>query len=152
MDIQSTERIWYVNECVMSVYLPPSLGFWPKWRSIPSWVRCPSWWAVSGVIIIRVCRWGRSRWEVVLGLLRLETSCIRVMGEIIPSPLSIVFHRLPMNLHISIELILQKWPAFPAIKIKQRQCRQTNYSIRLNYSPTWFLRSEERRVGKECRL
>jgi hypothetical protein len=33
-----------------SAYLPPSLGFWPKWRSIPALVVVPGWWVIMGVI------------------------------------------------------------------------------------------------------
>jgi NADH:ubiquinone oxidoreductase subunit 2 (subunit N) len=37
-----------------SAYLPPSLGFWPKWRSISVLIAAPGWWVIIGVIIPRL--------------------------------------------------------------------------------------------------
>jgi hypothetical protein len=48
-------------------------------------------------------------------------------------------HVLRVLLHVRIKLILCEWPSIPAIKVKQKRRGQMDWSIRLNYLPSWFL-------------
>jgi hypothetical protein len=61
------------------------------------------------------------------------------MDKIIFSPFSIFVYVLRVLLHVHVKLILREWPSIPAIKVKQKRSTQMDWSIRLNYSPGWFL-------------
>jgi hypothetical protein len=45
---------YVVEMSELSAYLPPSLGFWPKWRSIPMLVIAPGWWVIVDMIVIKL--------------------------------------------------------------------------------------------------
>jgi hypothetical protein len=48
-------------------------------------------------------------------------------------------HGLRVLLHVYVELTHCEWSSIPAIKVKQKRCRQMDWSISLHYLPGRFL-------------
>jgi hypothetical protein len=118
-------------------YLPPSLGFWPKWRSIPSPIHAPCRWVMIGIVIAwPLWRW--SRWCIII--IRPLVRKLRNVGGLdrLLGPLPIM-HGRRVLLYVLVELILCEWPSIPAIKVKQKRCRQMDWSISLHYLLGRFL-------------
>jgi hypothetical protein len=48
-------------------------------------------------------------------------------------------HGLRVLLYVCVKLTLCVWPSIPAIKVKQKRCRQMDWSISLHYLLGGFL-------------
>jgi hypothetical protein len=90
-------------------------------------------------MVVAWLSWRWSRWCIII---------IRLLVWKLPSVggLDRLFGRLPILvygrrvlLYVRVELILREWPSIPAVKVKQKRCRQMDWSISLNYSLGWFL-------------
>jgi hypothetical protein len=100
-------------------------------------VVAPGWWVIIGMIIARLS-WRRSRWCIIIIRLLIwklpsDGGLARLLGRLF------IVHGRRVLLYIRVELILCEWLSIPAIKVKQKRCRQTDWSIRLHYLPGWFL-------------
>ena len=101
------------KEWVMPVYLPQSLGFWPKWRSTPARVRIPRRWIIHGIVIIRSrCR--RKGWGLLMpNMLMRRTCCIGWWVEVFLGLLRVASCMMASSLYVCIQCTFCDWPIIP---------------------------------------
>ena len=119
----------------VSAYLPPILGFWPKWVSIHVWIGVPSGRILVRMVVARPL--GRRRSSPIIGrLLIWRLPLIRGLDRIIRDLPSSVLLLLGELSQVCVKLLLSEGPSFPVIKVKQNRCRRKNNTLGLNSSPT----------------